>query len=123
MTQDFAGIESSAPVQQASVVHHHQIARFQQEPDLKLWRTQQMIEGLARAEISRQLLRPQQRDVVQPRAEVDRLDTPRSIQLDERGAAPQLGVGVAKSKPYRRSRQNAEGIRILCTQRLGRGES
>ena len=31
MSQAFAGIESSAPVQQASVVHHHQIARFQRE--------------------------------------------------------------------------------------------
>src|SRR5437773_12091265 len=48
MTQAFGRIEDGAPVQQAAIVEHQQIAGLQQKADLEIRRAQAVVEQLPR---------------------------------------------------------------------------
>ena len=84
MTQSLGGVEARAPVQQAAVVEHHEVARLQEEADLELRSPQALIELTARAEVGVELLGREERHEVQARAEVDGLHGAGDVELDRR---------------------------------------
>ena len=123
MTQAFRRIEGGAPVQQAAIVEHQQIAGLQQKADLEIRRAQAVVEQLPRPVVGVEALGRKQRHEIQPRAEVDGLEITTEVELDERRTRGQLDVDVEVFEPHRRAREHAERLRMLFAQRLRHGEA
>src|SRR6202040_1070926 len=111
MAQALRGIELGSPVQQSTVVEHHQLPGIQKKADLKVRRAQTVVKEPPCAEVRLEPLRGKKRHQIQARTEMDRLQGSGDIQFNRRRAGGELRVSIDVPEAYRRAGENLEGLR------------